>query len=64
MNLLVLELLKKDVDVWVRAKPLLTPKEASEDLEIALPKLKKRLRLGLIATINLAGARPCTRCTR
>jgi hypothetical protein len=55
MNPLVLELLKKDVGVEVRGLALLTVKQAAEDIGIPVPKLKQRIKLGLITTINLAG---------
>jgi hypothetical protein len=55
MNPVVLELLKKDVDVEVRGLALLTVKQAAEDTGIPVPKLKQRIKLGLIDTVNLAG---------
>jgi hypothetical protein len=52
MNPLVSELLRRDTEVWVRNLPLLTKKQAAEDLKRSLPWLEKRIRQGLVATIR------------
>jgi hypothetical protein len=52
MDPVVLELLRRDAQIEVRGKSVLTLREAAEDLERSVPWLKQRIKRGSIATLR------------